>query len=87
MIRIFNRNIYNNFNRYIGLSYKKIIYLPLNQKYIYLPLNQKIIYLPLNKNIKPSKIPKYLDVTLEELIKNKKNINKMHRLVYKANKI
>ena len=70
MIRIFKRNIYNNFNHvYLGLSYKKIIYLPLN-----------------NKNIKV-KIPKYLDVTLEELIKNKKNINKMHRLVYKANKI
>ena len=70
MIRIFKRTIYNNLNRvYLGLSYKKIIYLPLN-----------------NKNIKV-KIPKYLDVTLEELIKNKKNINKMHRLVYKANKI
>ena len=70
MIRIFKRTIYNNLNRvYLGLSYKKIIYLPLN-----------------NKNIKTSKIPKYLDVTLEELIKNKKNINQMHRLVYKKNK-
>ena len=64
MIRIFKRNIYNNLNRvYLGLSYKKIIYLPLN-----------------NQN-KVSKIPKYLDLTLEELIKNKKDINKMHRLV------
>ena len=66
MIRIFKRNIYNIFNHtYLGLSYKKIIYLPLN-----------------NQN-KVSKIPKYLDLTLEELIKNKKDINKMHRLVYK----
>jgi hypothetical protein len=56
MIRIFKRNIYNNFNHtYLGLSYKKSI------------------YLPLNKNLKASKIPKYLDVTLEELIQNKKN--------------
>ena len=70
MIRIFKRNIYNNFNHgYLGLSYKKIIYLPLN-----------------NKNIKV-KIPKYLDVTLEELIQNKKDINKMHRLVYKKKNI
>ena len=69
MIRIFKRNIYNNFNHvYLGLSYKKCIY----------PLN--------NKNIKVLKIPKYLDVTLEELIQNKKDINKMHRLVYKTNK-
>lgn len=68
MVSIFKRNIYNSFNRYIGLTYKK-----------YIPLN--------NQNIKVSKIPKYLDVTLEELIKNKKNINKMHRLVYKVNKI
>jgi len=75
MIHIFKRTIYNNFNHaYLGLSYKK---------YIYIPLNQKYIYLPLNKNLKSSKIPKYLDVTLEELIKNKKNINQMHRLVYK----
>ena len=67
MIRIFKRNIYNNFNRvYLGLSYKKCIYIPV-----------------VNKNIKISKIPKYLDVTLEELIQNKKDINKMHRLVYK----
>ena len=66
MIRIFKRTIYNNLNRvYLGLSYKKYIYLPLN-----------------NKNIKV-KIPKYLDLTLEELIKNKKDINKMHRLVNK----
>jgi hypothetical protein len=65
MIRIFKRNIYNNFNHgYLGLSYKKFIY----------PLN--------NQNIK---IPKYLDITLEELIQNKKNINQMHRLVYKTN--
>tara|TARA_B100000123_G_C25582504_1_gene363344 strand:- start:81 stop:320 length:240 start_codon:yes stop_codon:yes gene_type:complete len=79
MIRILKRNIYNSLNHsYLGLSYKKIIYLP---------LNQKIIYLPLNKNLKSSKIPKYLDVTLEELIKNKKNINQMHRLLYKKNKI
>tara|TARA_B100000902_G_C27260349_1_gene890333 strand:- start:85 stop:378 length:294 start_codon:yes stop_codon:yes gene_type:complete len=79
MIRNFKRNIYNNINHvYLGLSYKK---------YIYLPLNQKCIYLPLNKNIKPSKIPKYLDITLEELIKNKKNINQMHRLIYKNNKL
>lgn len=79
MIRIFKRNIYNNFNHaYLGLSYKKCIYLPLNEKYIYLPLN---------KNLKPSKIPKYLDVTLEELIQNKKNINKMHRLVNKKKNI
>ena len=78
MIRIFKRNIYNNFHHaYLGLSYKKSICFPLNQKYIYLPLN---------KNLKSSKIPKYLDVTLEELIKNKKNINQMHRLVYKKNK-
>ena len=79
MIRIFKRNIYNNFNHvYLGLSYKKIIYLP---------LNKKSIYLPLNKNLKASKIPKYLDLTLEELIKNKKDINKMHRLVYKKKNI
>ena len=78
MIRIFKRTIYNNLNRvYLGLPYKKSICLPLNQKIICLPLN--------NKNIKV-KIPKYLDVTLEELIKNKKNINQMHRLVYKKNK-
>ena len=78
MIRIFKRNIYNNFNHvYLGLSYKKIIYLP---------LNKKSIYLPLNKNLKASKIPKYLDVTLEELIQNKKNINQMHRLVNKKEK-
>ena len=76
MIKIFKRNIYNNsIQSYLGLSYKKSIYLPLNQKYIYLPSNQKSINL--------SKIPKYLDLTLEEVIKNKKNINKMHRLVYK----
>ena len=79
MIHIFKRTIYNNFNHtYLGLPYKKIICLPLNQKIIYLPLN--------NKNIKV-KIPKYLDVTLEELIKNKKDINKMHRLVYKKKNI
>jgi len=78
MIRIFKRNIYNNFNHvYLGLSYKKIIYLPLNKKSIYLPLNKKL----------KSKIPKYLDLTLEELIKNKKDINKMHRLVYKKKNI
>ena len=54
MIRIFKRTIYNNFNHtYLGLSYKKYI------------------YLPSNKNIKV-KIPKYLDVTLEGLIQNKK---------------
>ena len=77
MIRIFKRYIYNNhIQSYLGLSYKKIIYLPLNQKYIYLPLNQKSI------NLSKRKIPKYLDLTLEEVIKNKKNINKMHRLVY-----
>ena len=71
MIRIFKRTIYNNFNHtYLGLSYKKYIYLPLN-----------------NKNLKASKIPKYLDLTLEELIKNKKNINQMHRLVYKKKNI
>ena len=88
MIRIFKRTIYNNLNRvYLGLSYKKIIYLPLNKKSIYLPLNKKSIYLPLNKNLKASKIPKYLDLTLEELIKNKKDINKMHRLVYKKKNI
>ena len=76
MIKIFKRNIYNSsIQSYLGLSYKKSIYLPLNQKYIYLPSNQKSINL--------SKIPKYLDLTLEEVIKNKKNINKMHRLVYK----
>jgi hypothetical protein len=70
MIRIFKRTIYNNFNHtYLGLSYKKYI------------------YIPLNKNIKTSKIPKYLDVTLEELIQNKKDINKMHRLVYKKKNI
>ena len=70
MICIFKRNIYNNFNPvYLGLSYKKCIYLPLN-----------------NKNIKV-KIPKYLDVTLEELIRNRKDINKMHRLVYKKKNI
>ncbi|MBV68171.1 MAG: hypothetical protein CMG26_07440 [Candidatus Marinimicrobia bacterium] len=69
MIRIFKRNIYNNFNHvYLGLSYKKFIY----------PLKYQ--------NIKVSKIPKYLDITLEELIKNKKNINQMHRLIYKKNK-
>ena len=66
MIHIFKRTIYNNLNHvYLGLSYKKYI------------------YIPFNKNLKSSKIPKYLDVTLEELIKNKKNINQMHRLVYK----
>lgn len=76
MIRIFKRNIYDiSIQSYLGLSYKKSIYLPSNKKYIYLPLNQKSINL--------SKIPKYLDLTLEEVIKNKKNINKMHRLVYK----
>ena len=69
MFHIFKRNIYNNFNHaYLGLSYKKCIYIPVNKK------------------IKVSKIPKYLDVTLEEL-KNKKNINKMHRLVYKKKNI
>ena len=74
MIRIFKRNIYNNsIQSYLGLSYKKSIYLPLNKKSIYLPLNTS----------KSIKIPKYLDLTLEEVIKNKKNINKMHRLVYK----
>ena len=79
MIRIFKRYIYNNsIQSYLGLSYKKSIYLPLNQKYIYLPLNT-------SKSINLSKIPKYLDLTLEEVIKNKKNINKMHRLVYKNN--
>ena len=79
MIRIFKRYIYNNsIQSYLGLSYKKSIYLPLNQKYIYLPLNQKYI-----NETKREKIPKYLDVTLEEVIKNKKNINKMHRLVNK----
>ena len=78
MIRIFKRTIYNNLNHtYLGLPYKKSICLP---------LNQKIIYLPLNKKLK-SKIPKYLDLTLEELIKNKKDINKMHRLVYKKKNI
>ena len=71
MIRIFNRNIYNSFNH----RYFGLSY----KNSIYIPLN--------NQNIKVSKIPKYLDVTLEKLIKNKKNINKMHRLVYKANKI
>ena len=77
MIRIFKRNIYNNsIQSYLGLSYKKSIYLPLNKKSIYLPLNT-------SKSINISKIPKYLDLTLEEVIKNKKNINKMHRLVYK----
>lgn len=70
MFRIFKRNIYNNFNiAYLGLSYKKCI------------------YIPVNKNIKVSKIPKYLDVTLEELIQNKKDINKIHRLVYKKKNI
>ena len=79
MIRIFKRYIYNNYvQSYLGLSYKKSIYLPLNQKIIYLPLNtsKSIIY-------QKRKTPKYLDLTLEEVIKNKKNINKMHRLVYK----
>ena len=79
MIRIFKRYIYNNYvQSYLGLSYKKSIYLPLNQKIIYLPFNtsKSIIY-------QKRKTPKYLDVTLEEVIKNKKNINKMHRLVYK----
>ena len=57
-----------------------------NFNHVYLGLSYKKCILN-NQNIKLSKIPKYLDVTLEELIQNKKNINQMHRLVYKTNKI
>lgn len=28
------------------------------------------------------KIPKYLNLTLEELIKNRENINELHRMIY-----
>lgn len=66
--------------------FKRTIYNNLNRVYLGLPY-KKSICLPLNnKNIKV-KIPKYLDLTLEELIQNKKDINKMHRLVYKKKNI
>ena len=59
-----------------------------NFNHVYLGLSYKKFIYPLNnENIKVSKIPKYLDVTLEELIQNKKDINKMHRLVYKKKNI
>ena len=57
-----------------------------NFNHVYLGLSYKKCIYPFNQTIKVSKIPKYLDVTLEELIQNKKNINHMHRLVYKTNK-
>ena len=65
--------------------FKRNIYNSFNHAYLGLSY-KKFIYPLNNQNIKISKIPKYLDVTLEELIKNKKNINQMHRLVYKTNK-
>ena len=34
------------------------------------------------KNKSKYKIPKYLNLTLEELIKNKENINQLHRMIY-----
>ncbi len=66
------------------LILKKTIH---NFNHVYLGLSYKKFIYPLKyQNIKVSKIPKYLDITLEELIKNKKNINQMHRLIYKKNK-
>ena len=65
--------------------FKRNIYNNFNR--VYLGLSYKKCIYPLNnKNIKVLKIPKYLDVTLEELIQDKKDINKMHRLVNKTNK-
>jgi hypothetical protein len=65
-------------------NYKRNIYNSFNHRYF--SLSYKNYIYPLNNHwIKVSKIPKYLDVTLEELIQNKKNINQMHRLVYKKN--
>lgn len=66
--------------------FKRTIYNNLNR--VYLGLSYKKYIYPVNdKILKSSKIPKYLDVTLEELIKDKKDINKMHRLVYKKKNI
>tara|TARA_B100001248_G_C27224725_1_gene381972 strand:+ start:503 stop:727 length:225 start_codon:yes stop_codon:yes gene_type:complete len=66
--------------------FKRNIYNNFNRAYLGLSY-KKYIYPLKNQNKKVSKIPKYLDVTLEELIQNKKNINRMHRLVYKKQNV
>jgi len=59
--------------------FKRTIYNNFHQSYLGLSYKKCILISFNNKYIR---VPKYLDLTLEEVIKNKKNIKNMHGMMY-----